>query len=173
MLPNNAVLLSEAPAIPDEVFTVVAATLMIVLAGYFITRVLDFFRSVTHRKKHGDKRDPIRLYTRGQKEAASQRCDSRCEYGLLFRYKHTGTDLQGDHWYPHARGGMTSEKNLVMLCPQCNRYKSDSIPGVAMTWCIALRRRLFYNGKYQYVGFYTPGQWNPPWWRKMLTKSRK
>jgi len=37
-------------------------------------------------------------------------------------------DLQFDHVIPVARGGGNAENNLQILCGNCNRQKSDSIP---------------------------------------------
>jgi 5-methylcytosine-specific restriction endonuclease McrA len=35
--------------------------------------------------------------------------------------------MQGDHIIPWSRGGKTLPDNLQMLCPLCNRRKSDSL----------------------------------------------
>lgn len=36
--------------------------------------------------------------------------------------------LQRDHWIPRARGGEENVDNLVCLCAECNRTKSDVMP---------------------------------------------
>ena len=151
------------PTIPEEVFTIIPAIIVFSLLVVFASKASAFFKNIIHRRKDADRRDPVRLYTPTQKNVARQRCGSRCEYGLIFRCSKTVDNLQGDHWYPHARGGVTNEKNLVMLCPSCNRSKGDKIPSSAMTMSIALRRRLFYNGSFNNMGYYAPGQWSPLW----------
>ena len=37
-------------------------------------------------------------------------------------------NLQGDHWYPHSKGGPTTAKNTIALCGGCNKIKGDVIP---------------------------------------------
>ena len=87
-------------------------------------------------------------------------CHYRCESkNIIFRCTHTGKDLQGDHWYPYARGGATSIKNLVMLCPKCNRSKSDKIPSHLQTFALRMRRR--YHKEYETNIPLEVGEWLP------------
>jgi 5-methylcytosine-specific restriction endonuclease McrA len=36
-------------------------------------------------------------------------------------------DLEVDHIYPRSRGGVDSPRNLRLLCPRCNRKKSNTV----------------------------------------------
>lgn len=112
-----------------------------------------------HRRRKDYRRDAERLFTREERIIQSHKCNNRCEgTGLLFRCRYTGDDLQGDHWYPHARGGATTMKNLVMLCPKCNRRKSDKVPSIFQTEALYLRRKLGY-GYAHHMDKTHPGEW--------------
>lgn len=54
----------------------------------------------------------------------------RVQGGLCF---HCGVNLtvtgyHGDHWIPLSRGGTNWIENIRLLCPKCNRRKSDKLP---------------------------------------------
>jgi 5-methylcytosine-specific restriction endonuclease McrA len=39
------------------------------------------------------------------------------------------TGFHVDHVFPLSKGGKNSPDNLQLLCPSCNRSKSDKLPG--------------------------------------------
>lgn len=116
---------------------IIAAVVMLVVA---MRKVVNSLALLVHRRRPHNRRDTQRQFSSSQRARAQQLCNNRCEGGLLFRCKNTGA-LQGDHWFPHARGGATSWQNLVMLCPQCNNKKSDHLPTLLQTRAIQRRRR--------------------------------
>ena len=112
-------------------------------------------------------RDPQRLYTTAQRRNHAALCGHRCEgarhlgplklHPLRCRTRlpgHPATGLalfapnttagNGDHHYPHARGGATTPQNLVTLCARCNSRKGAKYPTLLDTWLIARRRRAYY-----------------------------
>jgi hypothetical protein len=38
--------------------------------------------------------------------------------------------LEIEHIYPLAQGGSSTEENLWLACPLCNRYKGDKVSGI-------------------------------------------
>lgn len=128
------------PAAPDLAisFTFVALCIAFIVAVF--NKADHMMLRIAHRKKDNSRRDAKRVFTNKQKSQVSKACNDRCEgTGLFFRCRYRGTDLHGDHWFPHSKGGATSMTNLVMLCPACNRRKSDHIPSRLQT--VALNRR--------------------------------
>lgn len=113
-----------------------------------------------HPRRDDDSRDEKRVYTRSEKDTALFKVDNRCEgTGYFFRCRYKGKDLHGDHWFPHARGGATTQQNLVMLCPKCNRKKSDHVPNHFKTKALERRRK---NGKkYRGTTMKKAGEWLP------------
>lgn len=148
------------PVITSVAIPLLLSILSIVVLMKLYTWCDGVASSVMRRKRPDYKRDKTRVFTPKQKRLASQACNHRCEgTGIFFRCTYRGDDLHGDHWYPHSRGGATTEKNLVMLCPKCNNRKSDSIPSRLQTRAINRRRR---SGR-DYSMMYTEkvGQWLP------------
>ena len=147
-------------SIPDLWYVKLAAVVIVIICIVKIIFSCDkFVTSILHRKISQDKRDDQRVFTKDQKNAASQICNNRCEgTSLLFRCRHVGNDLQGDHWYPHSRGGATTINNLVMLCPSCNRKKTNHIPTRFQT--AALNRRRRRGRDYQHPYFVSAGEWS-------------
>ncbi len=66
----------------------------------------------------------LRTFTDAQKEAACERQNGLCD---ICRNDFDLMEMQGDHIIPWSRGGKTLPDNLQMLCPLCNRQKSDSL----------------------------------------------
>lgn len=148
------------PALPSFVLPITFSVLCIALFLAIFNKIDHAVTVVAHRKKDLTRRDAKRVFTSKQKSRASHLCNDRCEgTGILFRCKHRGNDLHGDHWFPHSKGGATSSDNLVMLCPSCNRKKSDHIPSRAQTYAINRRRK---KGR-DYAGNapYPVGEWLP------------
>lgn len=151
----------EASAASDvDAYTVLAVLLMVGVVTYLLWRMVSWIdRGVTallHPRIPGERRDPTRTFSAATKRQAAELAGHRCEGTRLLRCRHRGEDLHGDHWYPHARGGSTDPANLVMLCPRCNRRKSDKIPSHLATAILYRRRR-----SYMPPGRMRPGQWRP------------
>ncbi len=122
----------------SALFAITVALLIIIL----FAKIDRSITAMMHWRRKQKRRDPKRVYTRGEKDKAMRRCNKRCEGIHVFaRCEYRGSDLQGDHWFPHSRGGKTSIQNLVMLCPSCNRAKSDKIPTRLQTYAIKMRRK--------------------------------
>ena len=112
-----------------------------------------------HRIKREGFRDAARVYKKGTRRHGSRDCNHRCEgTGIVFRCTHVGNDLHADHWYPHARGGATTKKNLVMLCPAGNKHKSAKVPTVFQTYALYFRRRFKYGYPKTFEAI-KPGEW--------------
>lgn len=152
--------LAEGSSTAFDVWPVLAVTLLLLAALEIVRRaalwVDRLITGLIHRPLPKDKRDPARVFTAAAKREASELAGGRCEGTRVIRCRHRGDDLHGDHWYPHSRGGATTLDNLVMLCPKCNRRKSDKIPTSAETAVLYLRRR-----SYMPPGRMKPGQWRP------------
>lgn len=141
---------------------ILLAIILIVIAVcfHFFLRCDAALTRMVHRVKPSHKRDATRVYTAQQKDLASAQCHHRCEgTGIFFRCSYRGQDLQGDHWFPHSRGGATTEKNLVMLCPSCNRKKSNHIPTALQTWGLSRRRK--HHRDYSNDHISSAGEWLP------------
>ena len=141
---ENVINFSSSHIGGDITFYIICALALVIL--FFLIKWFlkadKMITAVMHRKKDNHRRDATRVYTTAQKSKASRACGNRCEgTGLFFRCKHTAQDLQGDHWFPHSRGGATTLKNLVMLCPDCNRRKTAHIPTRLQTAALNHRRK--------------------------------
>lgn len=127
-----------SPVLPY--IAMVAAAIAIVAAFYRLSWGL--YISVMRAPRDHHRRDSTRLFSEQQKTAAARRCGNRCEgTGIFRRCSSRSRKLQGDHWFPHSKGGATTEDNLVMLCGKCNRRKSDKIPTPIQTWALKYRRQ--------------------------------
>lgn len=130
----------------ETMVVLVLAILMVWLVSFLWSKSERFFRSLIRRKRSDERRDAVRTFTKAQRELGMSQCANRCEgTGVFFRCRYRGQDLHGDHWFPHSRGGATSVKNLVMLCPQCNMRKSAKIPSLAQTFALKLRRKIGFD----------------------------
>lgn len=132
--------LNVTPPADGNALLAVAIIVAIVLLGVATRKAVNALALLVHRRRPHNRRDAQRQFSSSQRARAQQLCNNRCEGGLLFRCRNTGA-LQGDHWFPHARGGTTSWQNLVMLCQECNNKKSDHLPTLAQTRAIQRRRR--------------------------------
>lgn len=147
----------------DELsINIIAISLLIIIILFILLKISLFIEEIIikifHRNKPDNRRDINRLYSQKTKSKYSQLCKNRCEgIGLLFRCRHVGDDLQGDHWYPYSRGGATTKKNLVMLCPKCNRKKTNHVPTFLQTKAIEFRRK--HNIGYNEYMYNKPGEW--------------
>lgn len=103
-------------------------------------------------------RDPLRFFHEDDVHYAKQVAHYQCEHVDQFGYRCPNTNnLQADHWYPHSRGGATAynpseplnmfTNNLVILCADCNRAKSNKPPTQEETLRL-LNSRSGYNMRY-------------------------
>jgi len=153
----------------DIQVNIIAITIITLIILFILLKLFLFIEEIVikifHRNKSDNRRDAHRVYSSAIKEKYSQLCGNRCEgIGLVFRSKHEGHDLQGDHWYPYSRGGATTEKNLVMLCPKCNRKKTNHVPTFLQTNAIRFRRK--HNLGYNNHTYRKPGEWLKITYRK-------
>jgi hypothetical protein len=88
-------------------------------------------------------KDPQRLFTKEQRMLATERCGGRCEGEGFFFTRCKGPAEQGDHWYPHSKGGPTTMENLAMLCQPHNGSKSNHTPSIWQTMRLEHRRRKY------------------------------
>lgn len=155
------ILAVESSAASDvDAYSALAVLLMVGVVIYFLWKIVAWVdRGVTallHPRLDKDRRDPARTFTAATKREAAELAGGRCEGTRAWRCRYRGDDLHGDHWYPHSRGGTTAPENLVMLCPRCNRRKSDKVPSHLATTILYRRRR-----SYMPTGRMRPGQWRP------------
>lgn len=144
----------------------IAFFLLILFVIYKIDDKGWFRKNVTHRKRKPHNRDPQRVYTTKIKRTFSSVCQDRCEGGsFIFRCKTKG-NLQGDHWYPHANGGATTPRNLVMLCRKCNGHKSNRLPSSYKSFFLGIRRKM--HPDYEIRLPFNVGQYYP----RIATESR-
>lgn len=68
------------------------------------------------REKYPNIPNPIKISIKKRDKSICQIC------GNTFKDE----ELQVDHIYPYSLGGSNEEINLMALCEECNRYKSDS-----------------------------------------------
>lgn len=147
--------------IPSD-YSVALYTILGVGALWLLYQVVSFFDRlrimIIHRRKPHDKRDSARLFSDKLKRRYNSYCGNRCEgTGILFRCRRRG-HLQGDHWFPHARGGQTNAGNLVMLCSKCNKRKSAKVPTVFQTYALYFRRKMMW-GYTAAIPAQKPGDW--------------
>lgn len=154
----------------DYSFVVYALSFVLILA--IILKIVSWLDrivvAVLHRKKQDSERDSVRTYRLHDRKIFSSKCNDRCEgVGIFFRCTRRG-NLQGDHWYPHSRGGATTKKNLVMLCQKCNGRKLAHVPSVFQTYALYFRRKIGwgYNG----MDEIKPGEWLS---RSQIRKNRR
>lgn len=150
---------SLLPAVPPFVSMLTFTVFFVVVFLALANKIGHFFTVIAHNKKDSSHRDVKRVFTAKEKNSISRVCGHRCEgTGLFLRCRYTGTDLHGDHWFPHSKGGATTTDNLVMLCPTCNRKKSDAIPTLLQTKALGWRRKHHHSYKAQLPA---PGKWLP------------
>ena len=147
----------------DELYiNIMAISLILIIILFILVKLSLFVEEVIikifHRNKPENRRDINRLYSHNDKVKYSTLCNNRCEgIGIFLRCRHEGNDLQGDHWYPYSRGGATTKKNLVMLCPKCNKKKTNHVPTFLQTKAIEFRRK--HNMGYNNHIYNKPGEW--------------
>lgn len=125
----------------DQPLFALAAIALLVVAVAFIRRPAPV-------------RDHSRLFTAQQRRIGLDRCGHRCEFGLLVRCSRTAT--HADHFYPWARGGATSIRNLVGACGRHNLIKGARMPSAWQSLAIQARRRAYITDPVDRA----PGEWN-------------
>lgn len=99
-----------------------------------------------------DGRDPRRLFTDADRRWIAKATDNRCENRRLFALVRCWRKAQQlDHWYPYAKGGATSRRNLDYMCAKCNNRKSDHTPTLWMTFMLKLARRRYWPDTPEYA----------------------
>lgn len=148
----------------EAIALLVLISLGLIFALYIMVRLSLWLNStfllIVHRKRPHESRDAQRVYSGSEKRMGNERAYHRCEgTGYIRRCRYRGSDLHGDHWFPHSRGGATTMRNLVMLCPKCNMKKSAYIPNYLQTHCLRMRRKY---GEYDGPGeIMKAGEWLP------------
>jgi hypothetical protein len=66
--------------------------------------------------------------TRALEDQVRSRAANRCEYCQLPQAVHPWR-LEIDHIIAAQHGGLTSEENLALCCPKCNRHKGPNLTG--------------------------------------------
>lgn len=95
------------------------------------------------------RKDPQRLFTKQQRVAGYARCGARCEHKNILWFRCGNKQmLQGDHIYPHSKGGATIESNLQMLCQKHNGRKSAMVPSRFYIKRLERRRRSYFPSNY-------------------------
>lgn len=136
--------LLPAPHMPDlSSWARPALAALAVLAALLVVRAL--LRWPMRKPDNPFDRDPRRLFTDSDRAWIDSCCQGRCEHRCLFglfrcRYK----AQQLDHWYPYAKGGATSRRNLVDLCARHNNRKSDHVPTRLQTAMLAHARLKYF-----------------------------
>ena len=77
----------------------------------------------------GNRRDPVRTFSRADKSVLLARAGGRCEHHSLLSGRCDQTvRLEADHVHPHSRGGWTSLANGQALCRRHNKAKAARVP---------------------------------------------
>ena len=100
-------------------------------------------------------KDPVRMFSADQRRAGFLRAEQQCEMSTPWLTRCTRTAEHADHFFPHARGGASSMRNLVAACAPCNLRKSAHMPSRLLRWQIARRRRRYFPAELDR----TPGEW--------------
>lgn len=101
-------------------WTIVGA---IAFCALVIVRAVQAIRYPRHR------RDPLRRFTRAQKQEILARAASRCEYHGWQTGRCSATaGLEADHVIPWSRSGPTTVANGQALCRRHNRSKAATVP---------------------------------------------
>ena len=111
------------------------------LAGVVVLAILVLARA---RRHSGDVRDPQRMFTADQRRAGFGRAGSQCEMSTPWLTRCTRTAGHADHFYPHARGGASSMRNLVAACAPHNLSKGAKMPSSLERRLIEHRRRRYF-----------------------------
>jgi hypothetical protein len=94
---------------------------------------------------HSSPHDPVRLFTRADKQILLERAGHRCEHHALIGGRCAARErLEADHVHPHSRGGWTHITNGQILCRSHNRAKSAGIPWNRSLRKLAERRAVYY-----------------------------
>jgi hypothetical protein len=89
-------------------------------------------------------RDPQRTFSAEQRRAGFARSGGRCEAETLLFTRCRRPASQGDHWFPHSKGGRTSMRNFAGLCAWHNLSKSAHTPTWWETTRLEWRRRRYF-----------------------------
>lgn len=87
-------------------------------------------------------RDPKRAFDANQRRLGFERCEHRCEFGLLWRCR--AAAHHGDHFLPWSKGGATSMRNFVGACGWHNVTKAARMPSGLQRLAIEVRRKRYF-----------------------------
>ncbi|WP_028266300.1 HNH endonuclease [Arthrobacter sp. MA-N2] len=93
------------------------------------------------------RRDPLRRFTRQQRQEGMARANGQCEMETGFRRRCSRPAEHGDHFYPWSKGGATSLQNFVAACSRCNRAKGAQIPSPSQQKRLERRRLGYVNAR--------------------------
>ncbi|WP_147463454.1 HNH endonuclease [Cellulomonas triticagri] len=98
------------------------------------------------RRGRKGRRDPARWFDTGARAAGRALAGGRCEYPARWRpwRRCTSAAQQADHFYPWARGGATSMRNLVAACTAHNQTKGGAWPSWWLRAVITRRRCAYF-----------------------------
>jgi HNH endonuclease len=114
----------------------------VLLGAAIVVAVIGGVRSVMHGP---GRRDPVRLFTRGDKAVLLARAGQRCErHGWVSGRCKVIEGLEADHVHPHSRGGQTALANGQALCQRHNRAKRASVPFGWQLKALEKRRGRYY-----------------------------
>ena len=92
----------------------------------------------------GGPKDPRRIFAVADRKVAFDRAGNRCEYNGWLWFRCWRPAHHADHFFPHARGGATSMRNLVAACTTCNLAKSAHMPTPLVRRRLERRRRRYF-----------------------------
>lgn len=101
------------------------------------------------------RKDPQRMFDAQQRAVGLQRAGQQCEFSTPWLTRCTRTAQHADHFFPHARGGASTMRNLVAACAPHNLSKGARLPSTFTRLQIQARRRRYFPAHQER----TAGQW--------------
>ena len=89
-------------------------------------------------------KDPTRAFSADQRRAGFRRASDQCEFSTPWLTRCVRTSSHADHFFPHAKGGASTMRNLVAACPTHNLSKGAKLPSRFERALIQARRRRYF-----------------------------